>query len=142
MEYKYNDGGRKKAGYKGVTGDCAVRAIAIAVDIPYQEVYKEINEIGKREHLGRRKKDKSNARTGVYRYAVDKFMESIGWKWTPTMFIGSGCKVHLREGELPMGRIIASVSKHYVAVINRVINDTYNPDRGGRRCVYGYYKKV
>lgn len=38
--YKYNDGGRAAAGYKGSTGDCLVRAIAIVTELPYKEVYK------------------------------------------------------------------------------------------------------
>ena len=37
--FKYNDGGRELAGYKGKTGDCVTRAIAIATGKPYQEVY-------------------------------------------------------------------------------------------------------
>jgi hypothetical protein len=57
------------------------------------------------------------------------------------MGIGTGCKVHLRDGELPMGRLIVKVSKHVVAVIDGVINDTHDPSRNGTRCVYGYYTK-
>ena len=37
------------------------------------------------------------------------------------MHIGSGCKVHLRDGELPSGRLVVSVSKHMVAVVDGVI---------------------
>ena len=33
--YTYDDGGRADAGFKGDTGDCAVRAIAILTGIPY-----------------------------------------------------------------------------------------------------------
>ena len=33
MNYKYNDGGRSRAGFKGKTGDCGVRAIAIATGL-------------------------------------------------------------------------------------------------------------
>jgi len=40
------------------------------------------------------------------------YNESLGWKWTPTMRIGQGCKVHLRADELPVGRLIVSVSRH------------------------------
>src|SRR5260221_329421 len=29
LRYRYSDGGRKKAGFKGYTGDCLARAIAI-----------------------------------------------------------------------------------------------------------------
>ena len=57
------------------------------------------------------------------------------------MQIGSGCKVHLKAEELPKGRIIARVSKHYTTVIDGVLNDTYDCSRGETRCVYGYWKK-
>ena len=57
------------------------------------------------------------------------------------MFVGSGCKVHLKANELPKGRILCVVSNHYVAVIDGVINDTYDPSREGTRCVYGYFYK-
>lgn len=39
MEFIYDDGGRAEAGYKGHTGDCVVRAVAIATQLPYQDVY-------------------------------------------------------------------------------------------------------
>lgn len=139
MKFIYNDGGRKEAGYKGTTGDCVVRAISIATQKPYQEIYDAINLLGEREHTGRRKRGKSNARTGVYKYAIKKYMASIGWKWKPTMFIGSGCQVHLKEDELPKGRLLVTVSRHEVAVIDGVMHDTFDHSRGGTRCVYGYY---
>ena len=40
IKYAYDDGGRRDAGYKGDTGDCAVRAIAIVTGKPYKVVYK------------------------------------------------------------------------------------------------------
>lgn len=138
----YNDGGRATAGYKGSTGDCAVRAIAIVTELPYQEVYDAINDLAQCEHKGRRKRGISNARTGVYRQTVSKYLLGLGYQWTPTMQIGSGCKVHLCREELPAGRLIVCVSRHYTAVIDGVIHDTYNPARGGTRCVYGYYKQI
>ena len=55
------------------------------------------------------------------------------------MGIGTGCTVHLNPNELPKGRIICRVTRHYVAVINGVINDTYDCSRDGTRCVYGYW---
>jgi hypothetical protein len=68
-------------------------------------------------------------------------METIGWEWTPTMAIGQGCTVHLRADELPAGRLVVSVSKHWVAVIDGVIHDTYDCSRDGTRCVYGYWER-
>ena len=39
MKIVINDGGRSAAGFKGKTGDCVCRAIAIASGLPYEEVY-------------------------------------------------------------------------------------------------------
>lgn len=141
MEWIYDDGGRAAAGFKGTTGDCVCRAIAIATEKPYKEVYDTINEFGRLERLTKRRKSKSSARTGVHIGTIRKVMEHYGWKWHATMQIGQGCKVHLREDELPKGRIICSVSKHEVAVIDGVVHDTYDSTRDGNRCVYGYYSK-
>ena len=136
-----DDGGREEAGFKGRTGDCVTRAIAIATGVPYKEVYNALNELAKNERTGKRKKKKSAARTGVYKDTARKYIESLGWEWVPTMQIGQGCKVHLRGDELPSGRLIVKVSKHMTAVIEGVIYDTYDCSRQGQRCVYGYYKK-
>jgi type I restriction enzyme R subunit len=95
--------------------------------------------LGAKERLGKCKRRKSHARTGVRTETVRRYMKSIGWLWVPTMHIGQGCKVHLREGELPMGRLVVKVSRHVVAVIDGVIHDTHDCSREGTRCVYGYY---
>ena len=139
MKYEYNDGGRSEAGYKGSTGDCVVRAISIASEKPYQEVYDLVNSYASNEYKSRVSK-KSNARTGVRKSTIRKMMQELGFVWTPTMKVGSGCKVHLVESELPEGRLVVQVSKHITAVIDKVIHDTYDPSRDGTRCVYGYWR--
>ena len=138
MTYIYDDGGRAEAGYKGKTGDCVTRAIAIATGKTYQEVYDLVNRAGKEERVKAGKK-RSSARTGVKRKSVRDLLADLGAEWVPTMAIGSGCRVHLKAEELPKGRIIASLSGHIVAVIDGVIRDTYDPSRGATRCVYGYW---
>lgn len=138
----YDDGGREKAGFKGKTGDCVTRSIAIATGKPYKEVYNALNELAEKERTGKRKRKTSNSRTGVFRSSYQKYLESIGWKWIATMKIGSGCQMHLRSDELPKGRIICRVSKHMVAVIDGIIHDIYESVyRAGERCVYGYFIK-
>jgi hypothetical protein len=139
IAWRFDDGGRSAAGYKGETGDCATRAISIATGRNYQAVYDALNELGASERTGKRKRGVSNARLGVYKQAMHKYLASIGWTWTPTMQIGSGCKVHLRSDELPAGRIIVNLSKHYAAVIDGVLHDTSDCSREGTRCVYGYW---
>lgn len=137
----YSDGGRAAAGYKGTSGDCVTRAIAIATEQPYQTVYDGLNAVAKRERIGKRKKGRSNARSGVYGATIRRYMASIGWDWVPTMHIGSGCTVHARADELPGGRLVLSLSRHVCAMVDGVIHDNHDPSRGGTRCVYGYWKK-
>lgn len=135
MKFQFDDGGRAAAGWKGHTGDCVTRAIAIALDKPYDVVYEKIAAINKHA------KGKKTACEGLSRSLIRKLLDKNGWTWTPTMQIGSGCKVHLRADELPAGRLIVSVSKHLVAVIDGVIHDTHDCSRRGTRCVYGYWRK-
>lgn len=132
------DGGRADAGYRGETGDCGVRAAAIVTGVPYAMVYAEINRLAllERPRGGRRR---SNARTGVWPRTLGRFLEGEGFRWTATMGIGEGCRVHLREEELPSGFLVARVSRHFTAVIHGVIFDTHDPSRDGERCVYGYW---
>jgi len=144
--FTYNDGGRAAAGYKGHTGDCVARAVAIASGKPYQEVYDVLahgNATQKKTKRGSKRTGQFTASHGinVKRKWFQEYMESIGFVWTPTMKIGQGCKVHLRADELPKGRLVISVSKHYTTMIDGVINDTYDPSRDGTRCVYGYFTK-
>jgi hypothetical protein len=138
MRFVYDDGGRVAAGYKGRAGDCVVRAIAIATQSPYQEVYDAIKNLV-RADSSRKAWTRSSARNGVPRAIYEQYLKMMGWVWVPTMRIGSGCRVHLKARELPRGRIIVRLSRHLCAVVDGTIHDIYNPDRKGRRCVYGYF---
>lgn len=150
VPFQFNDGGRAQVGRKGHTGDCVTRAVAIAARRPYEEVYQRMAEGNASQRRSRRER-RSTKRTGrrtashgifTRRKWFDDYMRELGFEWTPTMKIGSGCKVHLRPEELPGGRLIVSVSKHMVAVIDGVVHDTYDPSRSGTRCVYGYYSQA
>ena len=141
--FVYNDGGREAAGYKGSAGDCVCRAVAIAAQLPYQEVYNRLAEGNASQRKSKRTgKQPRAARNGIYttRKWFKDYMRELGFVWTPTMQIGSGCKVHLKADELPLGRLVCNVSRHSVAVIDGVINDTYDCSREGTRCVYGYWR--
>lgn len=135
MQHTFNDGGRAEAGFKGSTGDCATRAVAIATGKSYREVYDLINEYAKRE----RRKKKSNARTGVYRATLHKLLTDLGWKWTACCKVGDPRRVHVCSDELPQGTIILRLSRHFTTVIDGVLHDTYDCSREGTRMVYGYW---
>jgi hypothetical protein len=150
MTWVYDDGGRAAARFRGEADDCVCRAVAIATGRPYREVYHELNKFCSYEKLTRREELEdsvfrgsctSSSRTGIRKPTVRAYLEYLGWRWVPTMSIGTGCHVHLRADELPAGRLIVQVSKHIVAVIDGVIRDTHDPSRAGTRCVYGYYQQ-
>jgi hypothetical protein len=146
LPFIYDDGRRATAGFRGKAGDCVTRAIAIATETPYQWVYDELHTRNKAymaSHRGRLAKriarNGTTPRDGIFREVFRPYLKQLGWRWTPTMQIGSGCTVHLRADELPSGRLIVAVSGLLVAVIDGVIHDTYDCSHHGTRCVYGFW---
>jgi len=144
--FKFNPGGWT-GGIKH-RRDCGPRAVAIATDQPYQVVYDELQR--RQEELRLKSNSKwayekkphtNKVHLGTAMIVVKEYLQSLGWTWVATMGIGTGCKVHLKANELPKGRILCRVSRHFVAVVDGVINDTYNGSREGTRCVYGYFYK-
>jgi len=147
--WEYNDGGRAEAGYKGNAGDCVTRSISIVTGLPYQKVYDDLKSANKEYAESKRtkvarslKRNGNTPRNGVYKQVYRPYLESLGYKFVSTMGIGTGCKMHLSSEELPKGKIIARVSKHLCAVVDGVIQDTYDCSRDGTRCVYGYFIKI
>lgn len=157
--FKFNDGGRAAAGFKGHAGDCVTRAVAIASGRPYAEVYTRLAEINAayrgRSRRGRSQRGVKTAAHGIFTKAkaFKDYMGELGFVWTPTMAIGQGCKVHLTADELPKGRLVVMVSRHAVAMLDGVLHDTYDPRRPmfesrpdsprraiETRCVYGYWR--
>lgn len=148
VAFRHDDGGREAAGYRGSADDCVTRAIAIAAELPYREVYADLAEGNATQRTSKRER-KSESRTGVKtaqhgiftkRKWFKDYMRGLGFAWRPTMQIGSGCKVHLRPGELPeTGRLVLKLSRHCAAFIDGTLHDTYDCSREGARCVYGYW---
>jgi hypothetical protein len=128
-KYQYNDGGRREAGFKGAVHDCVARSIAIVLQRPYKEVYRELHRRMKR--LG------YSPREGCDRHIYHKYLLSQGMQWTS--FHVAGRKYPRLDGPLPGGRIICSVREHLTAVVDGVIQDSFNPIGDGRGVVYGYY---
>lgn len=144
LQFSHDDGGRAAAGFKGSAGDCVTRAVAIAAGLPYREVYDALSAGSRAQRVTKRSRRKASARDGVNtnRKWFKDYMVGLGFTWVATMGIGTGCRVHLRAGELPQeGRLVVRCTRHMTAVIDGVIRDTYDPSRGGQRCVYGYWAK-
>ena len=149
LKLKVDDGGRAAAGYKGQAGDCVVRSIAIVSGLSYQKVYDDLFKANEefrntsRTKLAKNLKQRNDSpRSGTHRVVLKKYLAQLNFQWTPTMFVGQGCKVHLKKEELPSGTLLVSCSKHITAVKDGVLHDTHDCSRNGTRCVYGYWIKA
>ena len=149
LKLEVDDGGRAAAGYKGQAGDCVVRSIAIMTGMSYQKVYDDLFKANEefrntsRTKLARSLKQKNDSpRSGTHRVVLKRYLAQLNFQWTPTMFVGQGCKVHLKKEELPSGNLLVSCSKHITVVKDGVIHDTHDCSRNGTRCVYGYWIKA
>lgn len=129
LDFKYNDGGRSKYFKADKVGDCVTRAIAIILSKDYKGVYNMIHAL-----IG------YSPRNGVQKKDTKKIMQLFGGQWVSTARFGQSMKMHLNASEMPLkGRYVCQVSKHITAIIDGVINDTYDPSRDGTRMVYGYW---
>ena len=126
--YQYNDGGRSKY-FKGIAGDCATRAMAIALDLDYKDAYNQLSEANKRRG------GKKSARNGISKEDFNNVLEAHGWVWVAAPKF-QGRKAYV--GDMPSGRVIARMAKHLVAVIDGVAYDTFNSTR---KMIYGYWEK-
>ena len=96
IEFQYNDGGRKNAGWKGTGGDCVARAVAIASGLPYQEVYDRLaegNATQRKTKYNQKKRGPGQGRTALNGINTKRkwfrdYMAELGFDWTPTMAIG------------------------------------------------------
>lgn len=144
IAFQHNDGGRHASGYFGSAGDCVCRAIAIAANRPYAEVYGALAH-GMATMRRTKKRPKAgirSARNGIYTDTAwfKRYMRALGFVWVPVMKIGTGCTMHLTAEEIPPGRLVVMLSGHCTAVVNGVLHDTYDCSRDGTRCVYGYWE--
>lgn len=144
MPMVVDDGGRAASGRRGTAQDCVCRAIAIATGLPYEEIYTALAAGNAQQRRSKRDPGPRvySASRGIFtgRQWSRAYMESLGFSWHPCMSIGTGCQVHLAAGELPQGRLVVSISRHYTAVVDGVVHDIADPQRNGIRCVYGYWK--
>lgn len=129
MKFKYHDGGRRKAGYRGGANDCVTRAVAIVSGLPYRGVYKVINECiarNDRHRFGR----KQSARNGVQCESAwfKRLMFRLGFVHSPVPG-----KPLVKNFSMPDGKLMVTVEwrgkrgkmKHLaIAVIDGVFFDT------------------
>jgi len=116
MRFVKNDGGRLRAGWKGLrASDCVPRAIAIATHAPYRETRAALDALCKEMTGGLATTTNSGTPTPV----SHSFLENRGWVLVLTK--GKYLK------DLPeIGKYVVCLSRHYVAVIDNVLHDTWD----------------
>lgn len=129
MELIITDGGRSKAGYKGVSRDCVCRAITVATGLPYSWVYKELARLNKTEG------GFAMARFGLRKDVYEPFLKRLGFRklTIPTTKVG-----HFTP---PMGTLIVCMPGHVAACIDGVLYDSWDSRKDGKNDVYGYWIK-
>jgi hypothetical protein len=126
----YNDGGRAEAGYKSTAADCVVRAVAIVMEIPYKVIYEDL-----RHFLSSR--GAPSPRNGVSHDHVNRYLGQLGFRYKEIR----SEHVTLHRDELPKDKVIADLPSHVSAVIDGVVNDTFDPNHKKHQRLLGYWIK-
>lgn len=122
LPYTFNDGGRSQ--YKeGRAHDCVARAISIAAELDYKVVWEELQRRGC-----------PNPDEGCIKRVWGRYLKDLGFKW-----VSSAGKGRTNTDHVPTeGRVILNQPRHFCAVINGVLNDTYTTHN---KRFSGYYIK-
>lgn len=128
--YKFSDGGQSESGLKG-NRYCGPRAVSIATGIGFSKACDLL-----KEHSQKGVKGSKRISTGVFKDDMNSALKSLGWTWTPAPKL-SGRKA--RASDLPSGTYIARMARHYAAVIDGVVHDSWN---SSNKMVYGYWRKI
>ena len=123
MKYTFNDGGRSEH-YKGKTGDCVTRAISIATKMPYDVVYNALFDIA-RNWKGNSKKAiriraTASPRKSTNRNVSVKFLNDV------LGLVEVREKHKINDTLFYKGTYIVKVRRHFIAIIDGVINDTWD----------------
>lgn len=127
IDFLLNDGGRAAAGYKGKTGDCLVRAIAIASGLEYRVVYKATALANKSAGYAATgnayatgKKQKGQKKVAAVQDGVAAGFGFAKVKLPP------GPKPTYTEAYAAYGDCLVTTSHHIAAVVDGKLQDTFD----------------
>ncbi len=133
IDYRYDDGGREAAGYRGKTGDCVVRAIAICTGEDYRAVYLTMAEHMKRNgyaasgnaYATRERNRKAPRRKGqiAARRVQDRVLEVYGFR---KVRLPSGARPTFTEAHRRYDDCIVGTTKHVAAIVDGALRDTFD----------------
>ena len=133
IDFQYDDGGRAAAGYRGKTGDCVVRAIAICAGQDYRTVYLTMAEHMKRNGYAasgnayaiRERNRKAPRRKGqlTARRVQDCVLEFYGFQ---KVRLPAGARPTFTEAHRRYGDCIVGTTKHAAAVVDGALRDIFD----------------
>ncbi len=133
IDYRYDDGGRASAGYRGKTGDCVVRAIAICAREDYRAVYETMAEHMKLNGFAasgnasatRERSRKAPRRRGQLsaRRVQDRVLEAYGFRKVRRP---AGTRPTYTEAHLRYGDCIVGTTRHMAAIVGGALRDTFD----------------
>lgn len=137
FQWLYDDGGREAAGRRGRVGDCVCRAIAIATEQPYEQIYKTLNELCKPFRETPRSRTPS-CQFGMPGKVYQPFLEGQGW-----CFHKLPDYAQFNASNVPQeGVSIISLYGHIATVKHGVIRDTFDCSYKGIARIYGFYRRA
>jgi len=149
--FVFDDGGKLDAEFYGESGDCTVRAFAIATELPYREVWKFFRRIS-RWRTTKDEAPRSKWRSRERMPIIEKVLMANGWErcYVPLDFrdtqeddkpftLRELLDPHISDCEFPRGRVLVVQPKHVVAVVDGVIHDTFDSSDGIVKDVWKRY---
>ena len=133
IEYRYDDGGRRAAGYRGKTGDCVVRAIAICAGRDYRTVYLTMaGQMRRNGHTAsgnayatserNRRQPRQHGQLRAKR-VQDRVLELHGFR---KVRLPSGARPTFTEAHERYGDCIAGTTKHMAAIVGGALRDIFD----------------
>lgn len=125
--YYYTDANSPRKG----DSYCGVRALVLATGIEWTEAERLLRHCCKNGKAGN-----GALSRGIYKEDYNACLEFLGYKWVAApKFEGRKARAH----DLPPGKHIASMAKHYCCVIDGDVYDTWD---SSDKMVYGYWTKT
>lgn len=134
IKFTKDDGGRSAAGFKGDTGDCVTRAIAIATGIEYKKVRKELMQrqsdwrtTGSRKA---KRQTSNSVRNGCNKEVYEPYLDSLGWEKESLVKFGWHSRSKMTAEDMPRGVVIMYVQSgrrgHLATMIDHVLHDSWD----------------
>lgn len=137
LTYKKSDGGKADSGLGNArSGDCVIRAIAIAEDQGYRKTKAALNDLLQAMTGGLLR----SCNNGTPEPVSHKFLTDQGYVLTLTK------NTYLRDHDFTGRTVVAVIPRHQMAIVNGQVRDTWDSRKCRRtKCgspkLEGYYEK-